>query len=77
MLVLWSWTSTGWLVFDAGCKRVRISGFSVVRGISASFYQSTQIHPSMAVFGVLEVAYSLGVAFALDVPYGMIEKGRA
>ena len=69
----------GWVDFDAGCKRARISAFFVVRGIFkfAPLSKSAQIHPSMAVFGVLEVAYSLGVAVALDVPYGMIEKSRA
>jgi len=33
MPVPWYRTVIGWLDFDAGCKRARISGFFVVRGI--------------------------------------------
>ncbi len=54
MLVSWYRTTMGWVDFDAGCKRARISAFFVVRGIFkfAPLSKSAQIHPSMAVFRV-------------------------
>ena len=53
MLVSWYRSVVGWSDFDAGCKRARISGFFVVRGIKfTSLNKSAQIHPSMAVFRV-------------------------